>query len=50
MPRVPQVIDLQSRIPFFRPVSQTGPGIATVTYSDGTQQAIREETLRGFVG
>ena len=50
MPRAPQVIDLQSRIPFFRPVSQTGPGIATVTYSDGTQQAIREETLRGFVG
>ncbi|CAE7254984.1 hypothetical protein AK812_SmicGene1161 [Symbiodinium microadriaticum] len=50
VPRAPQVIDLQSRIPFFRPVSQTGPGIATVTYSDGTQQAIREETLRGFVG
>ena len=50
VPRTPQVIDLQSRIPFFRPVSQTGPGIATVTYSDGTQQAIREETLRGFVG
>ena len=50
VPRTPQVIDLQSRIPFFRPVSQAGPGIATVTYSDGTQQAIREETLRGFVG
>ena len=49
-PRTPQVIDLQSRIPFFRPVSQAGPGIATVTYSDGSQQAIREETLRGFVG
>ena len=50
----PQVIDLQSRTPVVRtsfvtppPVS---PGIATVTYSDGSKQAIREEDIRGYIG
>ena len=50
----PQVIDLQSRIPVVRTSFVTtppvGPGIATVTYSDGSKQAIREEDIRGYVG
>ena len=50
----PQVIDLQSRIPMVRTSFVTpppvGPGIATVTYSDGSKQAIREEDIRGYIG
>ena len=50
----PQVIDLQSRIPVvrtsFMPAAPVGPGIATVTYSDGSKQAIREEDIRGYIG
>ena len=56
-PRVaPQVIDLQSRIPLVRPVfshtgvAGVGAGIATVTYSDGTRAAIREDEIRAFTG
>ena len=50
----PRVIDLQSRLPpvvraTFMPNPAPGPGIATVTFSDGTRQAIREEDLRGFI-
>ena len=49
----PQVIDLQSRIPVVRTSFVTtppvGPGIATVTYSDGSKQAIREEDIRGYI-
>ncbi|OLP91304.1 hypothetical protein AK812_SmicGene27013 [Symbiodinium microadriaticum] len=51
----PQVIDLQSRIPLVRPVFShagvgVGAGIATVTYSDGTRAAIREDEIRAFTG
>ena len=49
----PQVIDLQSRIPMVRASFMNppmGPGIATVTYSDGSKQAIREEDIRGYIG
>ena len=32
------------------PAAPVGPGIATVTYSDGSKQAIREEDIRGYIG
>ena len=49
----PQVIDLQSRIPLVRPIfshADVGAGFATVTYSDGTRAATREDEIRAFAG
>ncbi|CAE7264514.1 unnamed protein product [Symbiodinium sp. CCMP2456] len=52
----PRVIDLQSRVPMNRgpvlsaPTVTMGPGLATVTFSDGSRTAVRDEELRPFFG